>query len=181
MTVASLAHALDKCTKDDILIESARRLGQQIRQENGVATAIEAIYRDLDYARSLVKCHTRLAHKPEQVSLSDPPSVEHEGAASDGSSGWDILSERNSSAHTFSEEEEAEAVGRKAPMTELSSDEERANHSRSPLHRSTSHSLKRTLSRAHSILPASLLARRRSTHTSNSPRKHAHEGNSGTL
>lgn len=161
MTVESLANAFNQCTRDDILIESARRVGQHIRQENGVATAIEAIYRDLDYARSLVKRDTRLLHKASANAPSDLPTG-HEDAASDSSSGWDILSERTSSIHAPSGDE-AEGSNCEAPMISPSSDKGRSDVPRSPLHRDASNSLKRTLSRAHSILPSSLSARRRSS------------------
>ncbi|KZV92112.1 UDP-Glycosyltransferase/glycogen phosphorylase [Exidia glandulosa HHB12029] len=55
MTVDSLATALHAATTDEKQIGRAALVGQQIRAENGVATAIEAIYRDLEYARTLVK------------------------------------------------------------------------------------------------------------------------------
>lgn len=169
MTVATLAHALNECTQDNILVESARRLGQHIRQENGVATAIEAIYRDLDYARSLIKRDTHLASKPSRRTT-DPASVGHEGVFSDGSSGWDILSERTSSPPILSEDE-ADASSHPAPKFSASSDDEAHAIPTSPLRRSASQSLKRTLSRAHSILPGTLLARRCSSRTTEHPRE----------
>ncbi|KAG1773038.1 glycosyltransferase family 1 protein [Suillus occidentalis] len=55
LTIESLTEALVSATTDIKQIERARLVGEQIRAENGVATAIEAIYRDLDYARSLIK------------------------------------------------------------------------------------------------------------------------------
>ncbi|KAF7784577.1 CAZyme family GT1 [Agaricus bisporus var. burnettii] len=55
LTVASLAEALTSATTDPKQVERARVIGEQIRSENGVATAIESIYRDLEYARSLIK------------------------------------------------------------------------------------------------------------------------------
>lgn len=72
LTVQSLSEALIAATTDVKQIERAKRVGESIRavsfyvgqcrrllicclQENGVATAIEAIYRDLEYARSLIK------------------------------------------------------------------------------------------------------------------------------
>ncbi|KIK49556.1 glycosyltransferase family 1 protein [Suillus luteus UH-Slu-Lm8-n1] len=64
LTVESLTEALVSATTDIKQIERARLVGEQIRIENGVATAIEAIYRDLDYARSLIK---RTPHESEAV------------------------------------------------------------------------------------------------------------------
>ncbi|EMD41640.1 glycosyltransferase family 1 protein [Gelatoporia subvermispora B] len=55
LTVENLKQALITATTDIKQIERARNVGEQIRSEDGVATAIEAIYRDLEYARSLVK------------------------------------------------------------------------------------------------------------------------------
>lgn len=169
MTVASLAHALVSCTEDQILVESAKRLGLHIREENGVATAIEAIYRDLDYAKSLIKQDVRLSHKQRIIASSSgsPGGPRPEGALSDGSSGWDILSERTSSAHAMSEDE-IENVSRDLPSHQTSSDEHGSAIPKSPLRISTSNSIKRTLSRANSILPASLLARRRHSHAKES-------------
>ncbi|GAA5860234.1 hypothetical protein JCM3774_000351 [Rhodotorula dairenensis] len=53
-TVDNLAEALKKATEDEKEIERARLAGEEIRKEDGVATAIECIYRDLEYARSLI-------------------------------------------------------------------------------------------------------------------------------
>ncbi|KAI0786102.1 glycosyltransferase family 1 protein [Abortiporus biennis] len=55
LSVASLTEALMAATTDIKQIERAKVVGEKIRSENGVATAIEAIYRDLEYARSLIK------------------------------------------------------------------------------------------------------------------------------
>jgi len=50
-----LSQALTLATTDQKQVERARLVGEKIRSENGVATAIEAIYRDLYYARSLIR------------------------------------------------------------------------------------------------------------------------------
>ena len=72
LTVNSLTDALVAATTDQKQIDRARVIGERIRavriyfvlvllhsniavQENGVATAIEALYRDLEYARTLIK------------------------------------------------------------------------------------------------------------------------------
>ncbi|PPR00259.1 hypothetical protein CVT24_005007 [Panaeolus cyanescens] len=57
LTTATLSEALTTATTDYKQIGRAKAMGEQIRAEDGVATAIETIYRDLDYARSLVKHH----------------------------------------------------------------------------------------------------------------------------
>ncbi|TPX12656.1 uncharacterized protein E0L32_000833 [Thyridium curvatum] len=51
----SFARALWEATHSERMIVKARVLGEQIRKENGVDTAIQCIYRDLEYAKSLVK------------------------------------------------------------------------------------------------------------------------------
>ncbi|KAI0050659.1 glycosyltransferase family 1 protein, partial [Auriscalpium vulgare] len=55
LTVAHLADALRAATMDQKQIERAKLVGEKIRAENGVATAVEAIYRDLEYARLLIR------------------------------------------------------------------------------------------------------------------------------
>ncbi|KAF9066087.1 hypothetical protein BDP27DRAFT_1331186 [Rhodocollybia butyracea] len=55
LTVDSLTEALRTATTDIKQVARAKLLGEQIRMENGVDVAIESIYRDLDYARSLIK------------------------------------------------------------------------------------------------------------------------------
>ncbi|GAK65413.1 glycosyltransferase family 1 protein [Moesziomyces antarcticus] len=60
LTADSLAAALITATTNAKQIERARKLGEQIRAEDGIGNAVKAIYRDLDYARSRVKRHTRI-------------------------------------------------------------------------------------------------------------------------
>jgi sterol 3beta-glucosyltransferase len=55
ITVNALGKALWLATHDERMRTKARILGEQIRQENGVETAINAIYRDLEYAKTLIK------------------------------------------------------------------------------------------------------------------------------
>jgi len=55
VTVNTLGRALWIATHDERMKTRARVLGEQIRREDGVATAIKAIYRDLEYAESLIK------------------------------------------------------------------------------------------------------------------------------
>ncbi|KAI7164919.1 glycosyltransferase family 1 protein [Hortaea werneckii] len=55
VTVNTLGRALWIATHDERMRTKARVLGERIRSEDGVGTAIKAIYRDLDYARSLIK------------------------------------------------------------------------------------------------------------------------------
>ncbi|CAE6416534.1 unnamed protein product, partial [Rhizoctonia solani] len=60
LTVENLTAALRAATTDLKQIERAKLVGQSIRAENGVRTAIEAIYRDLGYATELFRKDTQV-------------------------------------------------------------------------------------------------------------------------
>ncbi|KAI1939307.1 Sterol 3-beta-glucosyltransferase [Ophidiomyces ophidiicola] len=60
LNVTNFSKALWDATNSDRMIVKAKLLGEKIRKENGVETAIQALYRDLDYARTLVQ--RRWAH-----------------------------------------------------------------------------------------------------------------------
>ncbi|KAG5947204.1 Sterol 3-beta-glucosyltransferase [Claviceps sorghi] len=51
----SFGRALWQATRNERMILKARLLGQEIRKDKGVDTAIQSIYRDLEYAKSLIK------------------------------------------------------------------------------------------------------------------------------
>ncbi|KAL3426134.1 udp-glucose:sterol glycosyltransferase [Phlyctema vagabunda] len=55
VNVSVFARALWEASHSERMIAKAQVLGEQIRKENGVDTAIQSIYRDLEYARSLIK------------------------------------------------------------------------------------------------------------------------------
>ncbi|CAG81176.2 sterol 3-beta-glucosyltransferase [Yarrowia lipolytica] len=55
LNVSQFSKALWEATHNERIIAKAAAVGRQIRSENGVISAIQAIYRDLDYARSLVQ------------------------------------------------------------------------------------------------------------------------------
>ncbi|RPB15250.1 UDP-Glycosyltransferase/glycogen phosphorylase [Morchella conica CCBAS932] len=55
LNVQAFSRALWECTNNEVMITKADMLGKQIRSENGVETAIQAIYRDMEYARTLIK------------------------------------------------------------------------------------------------------------------------------
>jgi sterol 3beta-glucosyltransferase len=54
-----LAKELWVATHDERMIAKAKVIGEGIRSENGVGEAVKAIYRDLDYARSLIKKNSK--------------------------------------------------------------------------------------------------------------------------
>lgn len=55
LTVSSFSKALWEVTHNDRIISKARSMGESIREENGVAVAVETLYRQMNYARSLIK------------------------------------------------------------------------------------------------------------------------------
>lgn len=55
LNVSAFSKALKEATSSERMITKAKVLGESIRAEDGVKNAIQAIYRDLDYARSLIK------------------------------------------------------------------------------------------------------------------------------
>ncbi|KIM67036.1 glycosyltransferase family 1 protein [Scleroderma citrinum Foug A] len=103
LTVESLKDALVSATTDQKQIDRARLIGKQIRSEKGVEVAIEAIYRDLEYARSLIKRPPSAVEEVEQgptVSEDPVPRPRYDSAGSHpGSEDWSVISdlERRSS------------------------------------------------------------------------------------
>lgn len=57
LTVNQFSKALWEVTHNDRIISRAARIGKSIGEENGVQTAIQFIYRQMDYAKSLIKNH----------------------------------------------------------------------------------------------------------------------------
>lgn len=104
LTVENLKDALVVATTDQKQIDRAKLVGEQIRSENGVATAIEAIYRDLDYARSLIK---RPPNAVEEAEESPTPegagsrSRYDSGGSQRGSEDWSMVSDPDESRSSF--------------------------------------------------------------------------------
>ncbi|KAF8344165.1 uncharacterized protein EI90DRAFT_3149570 [Cantharellus anzutake] len=74
LTVENLTEALKAATADQKQIDRARLIGEAIRAEKGVANAIEDIYRNLEYARSLIKRPPQGTPRIPESALSTPPS-----------------------------------------------------------------------------------------------------------
>ncbi|KAI9656715.1 MAG: Sterol 3-beta-glucosyltransferase [Trizodia sp. TS-e1964] len=55
LNVSVFSRALWEATTDQRMINKAKVLGDEIRKENGVETAIQSIYRDMEYAKTLIK------------------------------------------------------------------------------------------------------------------------------
>jgi len=58
ITPNALGKALWIATHDTRIRDKAKLLGERIRAENGVQTAINALYRDMEYAKRLIKRKT---------------------------------------------------------------------------------------------------------------------------
>ncbi|KAF7968189.1 hypothetical protein HWV62_31658 [Athelia sp. TMB] len=110
LTVETLTEALRAATTDIKQIERARLVGEHIRAENGTSTAVEAIYRDLEYARSLVKQRTMqnalseaVGDEDEDTTIRDSerPSSSQSGYSSStsghraSSEDWSVISDQD--------------------------------------------------------------------------------------
>ncbi|KAG6814047.1 hypothetical protein H0H92_003897 [Tricholoma furcatifolium] len=103
LTINSLSDALVAATTDIKQIDRARLLGEQIRSENGVTTAIECIYRDLEYARTLIK-HADIDEGEEDNERTTVRHLEQGSQSGYSSSGsirgtpsedWSVISEQD--------------------------------------------------------------------------------------
>ncbi|KAL4763869.1 UDP-glucose:sterol glycosyltransferase [Aspergillus foveolatus] len=64
LNVSVFSRALWTATHDERMIVRAKQLGERIRSEDGVATAIQAIYRDLEYATTLTRQRSSISATP---------------------------------------------------------------------------------------------------------------------
>ncbi|KAG8901744.1 Sterol 3-beta-glucosyltransferase [Tulasnella sp. 408] len=102
LTVDHLTEAFRLATTDVKQIEKAKLLGQKIRAEKGVDNAVEAIYRDLEYARSLIKQPSTPEHEPLEVAAVSSSRVEGTpdrsvtdssvNESKEGTSEWSVIS-----------------------------------------------------------------------------------------
>ncbi|KAG6919582.1 hypothetical protein DXG01_004246 [Tephrocybe rancida] len=113
LTVNSLTDALVAATTDVKQIDRAKLLGEQIRSESGVSTAIECIYRDLEYARSLIKHVDTDEEDNEHNTVKNHEHGSQSGYSSGSGRGapsedWSVISEQDdrrsslSSTHSLS-------------------------------------------------------------------------------
>ncbi|THC91878.1 hypothetical protein EYZ11_008655 [Aspergillus tanneri] len=64
LNVSVFSRALWEATHSERMIMRARELGVKIRSENGVETAIQAVYRDLEYAKTLARQRSIVSSTP---------------------------------------------------------------------------------------------------------------------
>ncbi|KAI6045078.1 glycosyltransferase family 1 protein [Pisolithus marmoratus] len=104
LTVENLKDALVAATTDQKQIGRAKLVGEQIRSENGVGTAIEAIYRDLDYARSLIKRPPNAIEEAEEPSSLESTGFQSRydsGGSQRGSEDWSVISDPDEPRSSF--------------------------------------------------------------------------------
>ncbi|KAJ6166492.1 hypothetical protein N7470_001939 [Penicillium chermesinum] len=64
LNVSVFSRSLWEATHSERMIVKARNLGAQIRSEDGVATAIQSLYRDLEYAKTLAQQRSNMSSTP---------------------------------------------------------------------------------------------------------------------
>ncbi|KAL2868608.1 UDP-glucose:sterol glycosyltransferase [Aspergillus lucknowensis] len=81
LNVSVFSRALWEVTHSERMIVKARKLGERIRSEDGVATAIQAIYRDLEYAKTLTRQRSTFSSTP--FSPTPATTMDEQNAADD--------------------------------------------------------------------------------------------------
>ncbi|KAE8341698.1 sterol 3-beta-glucosyltransferase [Aspergillus arachidicola] len=91
LNVSVFSRALWEATHSERMIVKARELGAQIRSENGVDTAIQAIYRDLEYAKTLARQRSIVSSTPFSPTPSAKTTAEQEEDDMDDSEEWTFV------------------------------------------------------------------------------------------
>lgn len=77
LNVSVFSRAIWEATHSERMIVKARNLGIQIRSEDGVATAIQSLYRDLEYAKTLARQRSNISSTPFSPTPSAKASPDH--------------------------------------------------------------------------------------------------------
>ncbi|KAJ5933359.1 hypothetical protein N7454_005688 [Penicillium verhagenii] len=77
LNVSVFSRAIWEATHSERMIVKARELGIQIRSEDGVATAIQSLYRDLEYAKTLARQRSIASATPFSPNPSAKASPDH--------------------------------------------------------------------------------------------------------
>lgn len=96
LNVSVFSRALWEATHSERMIVKARNLGIQIRNEDGVATAIQSLYRDLEYAKTLAKQRSIVSSTPFSPTPSAKASPYHDDDEVDDIEEWTFVSDRKS-------------------------------------------------------------------------------------
>lgn len=93
LNVSVFSRALWEATHSERMIVKARNLGIQIRNEDGVATAIQSLYRDLEYAKTLAKQRSNVSSTPFSPTPSAKAAPDHEDDDIDDIEEWTFVSD----------------------------------------------------------------------------------------
>ncbi|KAI2904504.1 CAZyme family GT1 [Aspergillus niger] len=91
LNVTMFSRALWEATHDERMIVKAHKLGAQIRSEDGVDTAIQAIYRDLEYAKTLAQARSNVSSTPFSPTPSAKTVAEQEADEDVPEEEWTIV------------------------------------------------------------------------------------------
>ncbi|KAJ5574185.1 uncharacterized protein N7459_008612, partial [Penicillium hispanicum] len=91
LNVSVFSRALWEATHSERMIVKARNLGIQIRSEDGVATAIQSLYRDLEYAKTLARQRSIASSTPFSPTPSAKASPDHEDDDIDDIEEWTFV------------------------------------------------------------------------------------------
>ncbi|CAK7230156.1 Sterol 3-beta-glucosyltransferase [Sporothrix bragantina] len=114
----SFARALWEATNSERMIRKAAVLGEQIREERGVDTAIQSIYRDMEYAKSLVR------HKALKSGLLRPEDDEDDD--DDVEENWTFIGDDDPMQHSMILPETTGETGETSAETAQTAEEEEA-------------------------------------------------------
>ncbi|OXV10789.1 hypothetical protein Egran_01449 [Elaphomyces granulatus] len=91
LNVSVFSRALWEATHSERMIVKARRLGEHIRKENGVSNAIQAIYRDLEYAQTLARQRSAISSTPFTPVGDDDQAMEGDDDLEDIEETWTFV------------------------------------------------------------------------------------------
>ncbi|KAE8147555.1 sterol 3-beta-glucosyltransferase [Aspergillus avenaceus] len=91
LNVSVFSRALWETTHSERMIVKARELGARIRSENGVDTAIQAIYRDLEYAKTLARQRSLVSSTPFSPTPSAKTTAEQDADDMEDSEEWTFV------------------------------------------------------------------------------------------
>ncbi|KAJ5629082.1 hypothetical protein N7490_011310 [Penicillium lividum] len=95
LNVSVFSRAIWEATHSERMIVKARNLGIQIRNEDGVATAIQSLYRDLEYAKTLAKQRSNASATPFSPTPSAQASPDNADDDIDDIEEWTFVGDDN--------------------------------------------------------------------------------------
>ncbi|KAK5942715.1 Sterol 3-beta-glucosyltransferase [Knufia obscura] len=103
INVSVLARALWEAVHSQRMIVKARLLGEQIRGEDGVRNAIQAIYRDLEYAQTLIRARKirdqNAAESSATTGTAQEGSEDISAVDGEGEESWTFVDDSDESRH----------------------------------------------------------------------------------